>query len=235
MVCHSLLVVLPDKLVLVDAGMSKADNAEPSRLGPARFLAGFNLDDTAFDAIVRAGFDPADVRDILLTHLDIDHAGGISDFPDATIHVHEDELAAASARQIVPRYQTKQWAHGPKWAPFGSGGEAWNGFAAARDLTGLPPEILAIPTPGHSPGHAAIAVEGERWLLHCGDAWFHHREMEQPPWCSVGLRAFQRVTEWDHRQRVANQARLRELTGVAKFCAHDPDEYLRLSGAASLP
>lgn len=43
-----------------------------------------------------------------------------------------------------------------------------------RRLTGLPPEILALPLPGHSRGHAAIAVDtGHGWLVHAGDAYFH--------------------------------------------------------------
>ena len=41
---------------------------------------------------------PGDVRHVLLTHLDRDHAGGIPDFPKARVHVHrkEHEMAVAA-------------------------------------------------------------------------------------------------------------------------------------------
>ena len=37
-----------------------------------------------------AGFRREDVRHILVTHLDFDHAGGLPDFPDAVVHVQRD-------------------------------------------------------------------------------------------------------------------------------------------------
>src|SRR5689334_9879688 len=44
-------------------------------------------------------------------------------------------------------------------------GEPWNGVPAVRQLSGLPPETLALPLHGHSRGHAAIAVDtGRGWL-----------------------------------------------------------------------
>ena len=41
------------------------------------------------------GFSPDDVRHIVLTHLDFDHAGGIEDFPNARVHVLAREREAA--------------------------------------------------------------------------------------------------------------------------------------------
>lgn len=97
-------------------------------------------------------------------------------------------------------------------------------------MEGVDAEIAMIPLAGHSRGHVAIAVrEGERWLLHCGDCYFHHDEMAQPPSCPPMLRAFQVVTAFDNAQRVHNAERLRELAGehrdgVRMFCAHDPHD-----------
>lgn len=41
------------------------------------------------------GFDPGDVKYIVLSHMHNDHAGCLEFFPNASIYVHEDEFAAA--------------------------------------------------------------------------------------------------------------------------------------------
>jgi glyoxylase-like metal-dependent hydrolase (beta-lactamase superfamily II) len=90
-----------------------------------------------------------------------------------------------------------------------------------------------IPLPGHSRGHTAIAVrEGDGWLLHCGDAYFHRNEMSIPPSCPPALRMFQRMMAADEEARRNNQGRLRELARdhgdeVRLFCAHDAVELRR--------
>src|SRR5262249_30927368 len=90
MVCHCLLVETDDGLVLVDTGCGLADLADPrARLGwmftnivrPATDPSG-----TAVRQVEALGLKAADVRHIVVTHLDLDHAGGILDFPNATVH-----------------------------------------------------------------------------------------------------------------------------------------------------
>lgn len=239
LLCHALVVEMDDGLVLVETGIGTADLARPSRLGPGRWLAGFSYDPatTALAGIERLGFTAGDVRHVVLTHMDLDHAGGLSDFPDAAVHVHADELAAARSPSAFHRlrYRSVHWAHGPRWRPARGEGERWFGFDAVRDLDGLPPEILMVPLPGHSPGHCAVAVNrGDRWLLHCGDAYFHAGEVGPRGRGSAGLSFFQWLVEDDRATRLHNQARLRELERdhgdeIEVFCAHDPDEFDRLA------
>jgi glyoxylase-like metal-dependent hydrolase (beta-lactamase superfamily II) len=81
-----------------------------------------------------------------------------------------------------------------------------------RDLEGLPPEILFVPLPGHTWGHAGVAIQqqGAGWLLHAGDAYFYRGEMrEAKRRCTPGLRAYQTMMETDRQLRLANQERLR--------------------------
>jgi glyoxylase-like metal-dependent hydrolase (beta-lactamase superfamily II) len=76
-----------------------------------------------------------DVRNIVHTHLDLDHVGGLSDFPDALVHVHATALEAARRRdgfRARRRYRPKMWAHDPKWRTYTHGGERWMGFDAVR-------------------------------------------------------------------------------------------------------
>ena len=238
-VCHTLLIETGDSLVLVDTGMGVEDMQHRHRRLGVPFTVGFrvvgNVDDTALHQVRALGHDPADVRHIVTTHLDLDHAGGLPDFPDATVHAFEAEKDAAvdpSLRDRL-RYPACHLEHGPKWETHSAGGDAWFGFESIRLLPGVDPEILMIPLPGHSRGHSAVAVrDGDGWLLHCGDAYFHRKEMSMPPSCPPGLGIFQRLMAADEDARKRNQERLRELARdhgdeVRLFCAHDHVELKR--------
>ena len=233
--CHCLLVESGDRLILCDTGFGLEDVRHPQRLSALfrRVLCRPRLreEDTAVRQIARLGFDPGDVTDIILTHLDFDHAGGLDDFPAARVHLLEDERENA-ARQATwkqrARSRPAQWGSMDRWLTYRPEGETWFGFEAVCDLDGLPPDILIVPLAGHTLGHAGIAVrERDRWLLHAGDAYFFREEMNpELPRCTPGLRLYQRFMEEDRAMRLANQHRLRTLERehgdrVRIFCAHD--------------
>ena len=129
------------------------------------------------------GHDPADVRHIITTHLDLDHAGGIGDFPEAQIHLFASELAEARSPGLLERarYVRSQWGENPHWVEYEGGGDDWYGFESIRLLPDLDGEIALIPLPGHTAGHCGVALNtADGWLLHCGDAFFFHGEIETP-------------------------------------------------------
>lgn len=245
--CHCLLIEADSGLVLVDSGLGLADVTRPrQRLsGFFRKLMRPRLDpeDTAQAQIKRLGFAPGDVRHIVLTHLDFDHAGGLGDFPAATVHVLDAELQAArhpDSPIARGRYRQAQWSAVSRWQTYAAGGESWFGFGAVRGLVDLPPEILLVPLAGHTRGHAGVAVESDgSWLLHAGDAYFYRGETDaRAPSCPVGLRAYQTMMEVDRAARLANQRRLRALvhehSGVVRvICAHDPVEFDTCAGTTS--
>jgi glyoxylase-like metal-dependent hydrolase (beta-lactamase superfamily II) len=243
--CHCLLVETDRGLVLVDTGFGLRDVRDPgSRL--SRFFLflmspDFREEMTAIRQIERLGFDPRDVTDIVLTHLDFDHAGGLDDFPWATVHMLHAERTAAFRRETMldrMRYRPQQWATQGSWRVYdGSEGDSWYGFQCVRSLANLPPEILLVPLIGHTHGHAAIAVDtGDRWLLQAGDAYFWHDEMNpERPHCTPGLRFYQWMMEKNRSARLWNQDRLRDLvrlhgSEVTIFSGHDPIEFERLAG-----
>lgn len=238
LVCHCLLVETDAGLVLVDSGFGLADCGYPPRIpGAMRKIGRPNLaeDETAIRQVEALGYAANDVRHVILSHLDLDHAGGIGDFPQAKVHVMAAEHAAAMnpTWREKARYLNVHWEHRPEWVLHTADGEAWNGFECVRDLPGLPPEILLIPLAGHTRGHAAIAVEGEGgWVVHCGDAYFHHTRMAGGK-APFGLSLFERVAAMSTRQMRQAQARLRELydaPGITLVSAHDPLEFHRCCG-----
>jgi glyoxylase-like metal-dependent hydrolase (beta-lactamase superfamily II) len=253
-VCHCLLIETDAQgLVLIDTGYGLKDVDHPHR-GPSpritktmRSLLNIKLreQETAIRQVEALGFSAQDVRHIVLTHLDFDHAGGLEDFPHATIHVMDKEYSAATGprRGFVPRnrYRPSQLDGVKNWRRYGSQGEQWFGFDTVRDLEGLPPEILLVPLPGHTWGHAGVAIRGPAgWLLHAGDAYFYRGEMrEAKRHCTPGLRAYQTLMETDRQLRLANQERLRRLSvehqaDVRVFCAHDVVELERCQSGSPL-
>jgi glyoxylase-like metal-dependent hydrolase (beta-lactamase superfamily II) len=235
MVCHCLLVEGSDGLVLVDTGLGTGDIDDPRRRLSGMFLraARPRLDrtQTALAQLERLGFEREDVRHIVPTHLDLDHVGGLSDFPAASVHVFEPELRAATARATSKernRYRPAQIAHGPKWVPHAVAGDSWLGFERVRVVGD---DIALVPLIGHTRGHCAVAVRDEHgWLLHAGDAYFFHGEVDPlRPRSTPGLSLFQRLVAMDDGARRNNQARLRNLVRdhgntVRVFSAHDPTE-----------
>ena len=273
LVCHCLLVEAGERLVLVDSGFGmldvdrlrrpwqairprpRLDETDTARHQLPRHLYAhlatrprLAAEETAVRQVVRLGHAPSDVTDVVLTHLDLDHAGGLPDFRRARVHVDRAELewattgaTSANERMQRLRYWPYQWAHGPAWVAYDTraGGESWLGFGGVRELEGLP-DMLLVPLPGHSAGQCGVAVrENGRWLFHAADSYFDHREVDAERARSTpGLAGFQKQLEFDAAARRESRQRVRALVKehpdeVEVFCTHDPVELDRYVGAAA--
>lgn len=116
-----------------------------------------------------------------------------------------------------------QWEHGPHLVEHPPEGEAWRGFPAAGELA---PGLVLVPLPGHSRGHAAVAVDaGSHWVLHAGDACDHHGTLDGTRVPAV--RVMEAAIAHDRRRVAENHERLAELArespgDLLVVRAHDP-------------
>lgn len=233
LVCHCLLVGTPGGLLLVDTGMGTRDVAAPAErfLSAYRWMVGPRLvaRETAVAQLGRLGFRPSDVTDVAITHLDLDHVGGLADFPQARVHVLAPELARYQGRDDVDRLAAMRFTHGVRWVAHRADGPRWLGFRSSPiEMPGA--DIRLVSLPGHTPGHAGVAIhDGTRWLLHAGDAYMHRSELDPRPKSPAGLALFRFLRDEDDRARRQTVAALRTLRTrwpgqVTLFSAHDPVE-----------
>jgi len=140
------------------------------------------------DELQRAGVQPADVDTVFLTHLHADHVGwnlppeGTPTFPRARYLVHQAEWEA--------RAQHDTHAQTLGFAPFIDRTVAPLADLGILDLLPgertLTSEVVALPTPGHSPGHMSLLISSDRErALITGDALIHPAQVTEPPWSSV--------------------------------------------------
>ena len=236
LVCHVLLVETPSGLALVDTGLGLGYGRAPGKLfGPSRFYVRpvFDEAEAAINQIRALGFDPHDVRDIILTHFDADHVGGLADFPWARVHLTGDEATAALAPRTVTekaRYLPAQRDHHPDLVRHPPEvGDQWHGFATATELTEVADGVVLLALPGHSRGHAAVAVDAgdDRWILHAGDSFYHHGQIDGHSRAPIALTGMERVIAYDWPKVRDNHHRLAELwasgdPGLQIVNAHDP-------------
>ena len=232
MVTHVLLIEHEERLTLIDAGLSVAELENPSLLGAFARALRFRPEPerAAIHQIRALGYDPAQVTDIVLTHLDLDHAGGLVDFPDARVHVHPQELAAARARRTFGeklRYRPHQWEKA-LWVEATAETTELSPGVEAIQLEGVADGgVYLVPLFGHTRGHSGVWIRnGDSPVLHCGDAYYDHSERTLRP--SLIFELFKRSVHVEPRLAKESLARLDLYTAAVPalrvISTHDPSE-----------
>jgi glyoxylase-like metal-dependent hydrolase (beta-lactamase superfamily II) len=161
---NCLLVETPAGRVLVETGIGERIT---DKVRDMRRVEGLPVVPT----LRAAGFDPASVDLVALSHLHFDHAGGLLQadgtraFPRAAIVAQraEWEIALGENSRLVASYDQPELRLVRDW-----GAEAW-----AEGEREILPGVSVIPTGGHSGGHQGVVVrgagKGSRTLAFFGD------------------------------------------------------------------
>ena len=238
--CHCLVLETSDGPVLVDTGTVAVNPSQAARAHSPLFRVVDRIRLNPSEAMVTQlrtlGYQPEQVRHIVMTHLDFDHAAGLVDMPGATVHLSAAEAQAARTRSTpiaFNRYRPEQWgrnapaAQQAGWRLYDQFEQDWLGLPAT-ELDGLGPDVLLVPLPGHTRGHCGVVVRRpDGWLLHAGDAVFHHRELADRPSTPSAARLYQWFMQTSQRQRRRSLAHLRALRAAHPdtlqiVCTHDP-------------
>jgi glyoxylase-like metal-dependent hydrolase (beta-lactamase superfamily II) len=245
-VIHCLLVDTGAGLALVDTGWGIRDYTDPSptvRLFTRAIGCPCDPRETAIRQVEALGYDPVEVQHILMTHMHLDHAGGLPDFPWATVHLLADELEGCLRPRTLMEWgacRREHRAHGPRWQPHRVEGDRWFGLDCTPPIRVGEAEFVMIPFPGHTRGTCAVALRlGARWLVHCGDVYTYYRQVDpvQPythP-CGAGVEA---ALLWAFHVPKRHWLRLRALLRahgdeVEIFCGHDAHEFDLLSAGGA--
>lgn len=177
------LVHHPQGLCLFDTGQT-ARAAEPGyhpSWHPFLRLTRFELaaEDEIGAQLTGRGIDPASVRWVVLSHLHTDHVGGVGAFTGAEVIVSRVEWERAQGwpgrlRGYVPGHwplaePTLVDLDGPPVGPFSGS------YDVAGDGT-----LMAVPAPGHTPGHLALVVRGDSGIFLGGDLARSPAELPSP-------------------------------------------------------
>jgi N-acyl homoserine lactone hydrolase len=173
--------------ILVDTGLHPSIATDPvQNLGRfSTWLCKPQLDhgDDVSAQLRAKGVDPGSIRLVIMTHLHIDHASGIADFPDSTFIVTAPEWEAATtgAFAFSKGYHRPQFDYTFDFRTVSFDGDKVNSYASfgrTIDLFG-DGSIRLASTPGHSAGHQSVIVRlKSRDMVIGGDAIYFEQQLE---------------------------------------------------------
>lgn len=174
--------------LLIDTGLHPSCAVDPKqnlgRVG-AKAFGGLRMEPSwaVTEQLRERGVSARDVPTVVMTHLHIDHASAMSEFPSATFLFSAREWEAATEpRAWQHGYRTRQFDHGFDYRTVdftdSSGVDSYSTFGRTFDLFGDGSVRLAY-TPGHTHGHMSVVLRlaGEREALVAGDAIYTRRAL----------------------------------------------------------
>jgi N-acyl homoserine lactone hydrolase len=150
----------PEGVIVVDTGQGRHLLDHTRSWHPyVRWEVAFRIEPEEIGPQLKArGFLPKDVRRVVLTHLHMDHDGGLRHLPESEILVDPGELGLA--RGLTGRLRGYLPHHWPKWfdpVPLRFEAVPFGPFPRSLRLT-ADGAVIAVPTPGHTPFHSSVLV-----------------------------------------------------------------------------
>jgi glyoxylase-like metal-dependent hydrolase (beta-lactamase superfamily II) len=181
-----------------------------------------SAEQTLVAELARCGLAPGDFDRVVLTHLLGDHVGGLAAFDPQRVWVSRGEWApVANFPGRLLRPLTAPVPRGFVPNVFDFNGPAIGGFPGSWPVTS-DGSVVALPTPGHSPGHTSFLVRrAEGDVLLAGDVTYDLPALE-----AQRDQGFIAEVEQHHvtLRRVLDLVK----TGVAYLPSHDPAAPTRL-------
>ena len=224
----------PEGVIVVDTGAAAHLKSLPRWHPYFRFAVRFDIEpeQEVGPQLRGLGIGARDVKTVVLTHMHIDHDGGLAHFPHSRILASAGEIARTSGiAGAMLGYLPKRW---PKW--FAPEPLAWQPTACGPFASSAPisaaGDVIAVPTPGHTPNHLSVVVrDGDHEIMLAGDASYLESTMLGGTVDGVSP---------DETVAAATLARIREFCSqrpVVYLPAHDPHaaQRLRQSGTVGAP
>ena len=189
------LIEHSDGLVLVDTGWDTAIREDARKYeGLANYFASpgqLPEGEAVTEHLERLGYKPSDIDYCIMTHMDIDHAGGIGLVKDAR-HIMTSAAEWTAASGLNPRYLKRLWKN--------------------IDIETFPDEkydlfgdkkVVLFPMHGHSAGMTAVRVgTKDKYLIIAGDAGYGRASWEQLVLPGV---------EWNRREALHSLRKLQKF------------------------
>ena len=160
--------------------------------------------------LAKLGLLPEDIDLVIMTHTDIDHVGGIGDFPDAPM-----VIAAAERNFPEPRYfgdaRPMQWPEDIE-------------YLLITEDTNLCEGLDVLLTPGHAPGQLSLMV-----TLPSGPVLLTGDAISRPAELTEGFGG-----AWDETQAQASADRIMAMAheqDATVIYGHDPQQWPDLKKA----
>jgi N-acyl homoserine lactone hydrolase len=213
----SWIIETGNERILVDAG------ARPGATGGVtRTRFHISPEQALVAKLARRGFKPADFDRVLITHLHGDHIGALAEFDPRRVWVSKAEWQpVAHFPGSLLRFMTAPVYRGFVPRVFEFDGSPMLGFRGSWPVT---PDgsIVALPTPGHSPGHTSFLVRtGKGAVLLAGDVTY-----DLPALQAQRDQGF--IADVDKHHDTLRRVLALVNSGIAYLPSHDPESPARL-------